>query len=118
MNAYRLEGNNPNRPRDYPTPDEVRGMMTGGGEAEMPAAPISAPQTGEIIPLAPAFDGPQCERARAQARGRCPTCGRKFACCCQGCTACPQRLMAPGKVSAAWAKTMTALGGTDPREAI
>lgn len=62
------------------------------------------------------------ERTMAESRllgareGRCPTCGRKFMCVCQGCPVCPQRKMADGKVCATWAKAQVALGGTDPRE--
>jgi hypothetical protein len=119
--TYQLEGNNPNRQTDYPTPAEVREMLQGAPAEQMPAAPPTREEhmTGEIIHLDSAFyvGVPEYARVRA-ARGRCPTCGRKFDCCCQGCEICPQRRMEPGKVSAAWARRMTAWGDADPREAI
>ncbi len=124
--TYRLEGNDPTRTHEYQSPDEVKAMITGGG---------STPDYGEAYPptaTPPPPDGDDDEvmvwltgertldesRILAYHEGRCPTCGRKSDCCCQGCPTCPQTRMADGKISEAWAKIQVGLGDRDPQEQI
>lgn len=123
--TYLLEGNDPNRTHDYPTPDEVRAMITGAGSDGFQAANRYAgpdetePLQDDEVMVWLAEERTMIESYALGTRdGRCGSCGRKSECCCQGCPVCPQTKMAAGKVSAAHAKHQVALGGTDPREAI
>jgi len=129
--TYRLAGNDPTRTRDIPTPDEVRAMITGAGSDGFQAANrFSEGVSATLEHEAAAREGPDeimvwldgerpmDESLRLGAlAGRCGSCGRKFDCCCAGCTTCPQRRMAPGKISTAWATRMNQLGDSDPQEA-
>jgi len=127
--TYAWEGNDPNRTQEYPTPAEVRAMITGAGsDGFQPAnryagdaadSDESEGQDDEVMVWLAEARSMAESRRLAQREGRCPTCGRKSECCCQGCPTCPQTKMETGKVAAAaWAAKQVALGGTDPRESI
>ena len=130
--TYRIEGNDPTRTHEYQSPDEVRAMVTGGDprdykEASTPDGLLEdlglhktnempEEQDDEVMVWLTGERTMEESRALALREGRCPTCGRQSECCCQGCETCSQSKMEAGKISAAWAKTQTALGDTDPRE--
>lgn len=127
MNDYRFPGNDPNRQRETQSPEEVRRMMAGTGSAaeEELAHELEASrgrersvEKHELLRLGLMFSPTQCLALAAQATDRCPTCGREFDCCCQGCPVCPQTKMGPGMISAEWARKMNLWSGTDPREDI
>jgi hypothetical protein len=74
--AFTLEGNDPNRQRDYPTPAEVRAMVT-GQEAPEERAWSFDDDTG--LTFIDAFRNGET-RVNEQ---RCPTCGLLNLCWCQ-----------------------------------
>lgn len=87
MDGYRLEGNDPFKKRGYPSPEEVKDALRGGGEKTeeypLPKAAVKVDVVDEvsfadIVHDNRVFGGPS----------RCPTCGRACDCICPGCTYC------------------------------
>lgn len=82
--AYQLAGNDPSRSHEYPTPAEVREMITGE----------SGPVAGRDIEIVPDEEHPNVmhiERAFTETatKERCATCGLIDYCWCQpGCQFC------------------------------
>ncbi len=121
--TYRLEGNDQTRTHEYPSPAEVRAMVTGSSgymadddrDAYPPTAPPPPDGDDEVMVWLTGERTLDESRVLAYREGRCPTCGRQSGCCCQGCRTCPQIKMASGKTSMAWAQIQVALGGRDPR---
>lgn len=116
--TYQREGNDPTRSHEYPTPDEVKAMITGGGNDDAPDRTTSGTPAEVLSEVMVWLTGERSldeSRAIARPEGRCATCGRKFDCCCQGCPTCPQIKMAAGRISASWVKRQSALGDLDPR---
>jgi hypothetical protein len=90
--AYRLEGNDPNRQTDYPTPAEVREMMTGA------SGPAGRSDDLEIVPDEEYPNVLHLERTFVEMtdRPRCATCGLIGYCWCQpGCQFCDYPPMRP-----------------------
>lgn len=133
--TYRCEGNDPNRAHDYPSPAEVKAMMSGQDDPQECDCP-DARTLADLVAKGPGvhktsgtpqevadevmvwLNGERSvyeQRAAAKREDRCGTCGRETECCCQGCTTCPQSKMEAGKVSAAHARRQARLGRTDPR---
>lgn len=102
--TYRSPGNDPNRQRDIPTPDEVRAMVTGAGVDGFQASNRFADGVGSTLEReAAAREGPSekmvwldCNertptesRALAEREQRCATCGLRGNCWCdQPCAFC------------------------------
>lgn len=122
MRAYLLEGNDPNRTRDIPTPDEVRAMITGAGaDGFQPSNRFSEGvgaafrREGLVPPDAPAYDleivpdeeypnMTHLERVGfvdgfdEEDDDRCATCGLINLCWCQpGCEHCSYPPVVPAR---------------------
>lgn len=100
--TYRIEGNDPNRIHEYPTPAEVREMIHGAGadgfQAANRYATPGAPNDIEIVPDEEYTNVIHIERAidDGTARERCATCGLIGRCWCQpGCEFCSYPQMQP-----------------------
>lgn len=95
--TYRSPGNDPNRTRDIPTPDEVRAMITGAGadgfQAENRYAGLPAetpPSPDETMVWLDCNERTLTESRRlAEREHRCATCGLQGRCWCdQPCAFC------------------------------
>jgi len=80
---YTLEGNDPNRTHEYPTPAEVREMVTGG------RGPAGRSNDIELVPDEEYANVIHIERAFDDGVERCASCGLIGRCWCQpGCEFC------------------------------
>jgi len=92
--TYLLEGNDPNRTQKYPTPAEVREMVTGS------AGPAGRSDDLEIVPDEEYPNVIHLERSfdDGEEGERCATCGLIGHCWCQpGCEFCSYPPMAPAR---------------------